>query len=277
MPVRFAAVALAAFALLGASCSAGAPAPGDPATASSAPGSATPASGTPASAAPDPAADLPADAVGRAHQAALGLVALGTLGAEKGTTDAVRSLGERVTTDGRAVDDRVRAVATGSGIALGDDLGGPAQALLADVGARTGETFDQGWLRAVLELEQQARDGADAVLASGASTDAKAGARDVIARLDALAGALRGTVGAGAVITPTAVPAGSGGQVAALGPAPPVDVAASAVAPGAVPAYAPGVGPAASAPVGPGAVAASDAVGRALSPPSHRSAQAPSR
>ena len=220
-PVRLAAAAaLAALALLGTSCSTSAPSSGGATTAaapSSAAGGSTvtsaPGSGE-ASAAPGTTGELPADQVGRAHQAALGLIALGTLGAEKGSTDAVRALGERVTTDARAVDDRIRALATGAGIALGDDLGAPAQALLADVGARTGQPFDQAWLRAVQDLAQQARDAANAVLASNGSDEAKAAARDVLARLDALAAALRDMAAGAGAGTPTAVNAGSGGQAA---------------------------------------------------------------
>jgi Domain of unknown function (DUF4142) len=212
-PARLAAaVALAALALLGMSCGAGAPSTGTaPSTAS--PPSTAPTGGASPTPAPS-AADLPADQVGRAHQAALALIALGTLGAEKGSTDAVRALGERVTTDGRAVDERVRALATGAGIALGDDLGAAAQALLTDVGGRTGQTFDQGWLRAVLDVDQQARGATNAVLASDATEEAKAAARDVLARLDAMAAALRGSAGATAVTAPTVVNAGTGGRAA---------------------------------------------------------------
>jgi hypothetical protein len=219
-PVRIAAaVALAAFALLGTSCSTGAPSTGSATTAlppsadaGAADGAAVSATPTPGDASAAPGAGLPADQVGRAHQAALGLIALGTIGAEKGTGDDVRGLGGQVTADARAVDDRIRALASGAGIVLGDDLGGPAQALLSDVGARTGQPFDQAWLRAVLDLTQQARDAADAVLASDASEEAKAAARDAIARLDALAARLRDTASGAGAGTPTAVNAGSGGQ-----------------------------------------------------------------
>jgi hypothetical protein len=216
--VRLGAVlALAAVAWLGTSCAADA-APTGSATAP-APASAG-AGATDGAASPDAVpvtsgvGDLPPDQVGRAHQAALGLIALGTIGAEKGGTDAVRALGEQVTADGRAVDERIRTLADGAGIVLADDLGAPGQALLADVGARTGPTFDQGWLRAVLDLEGQARGAADAVLASGASEEAKAAARAAITRLDALAAALHATSAGGGADTPTVVDAGSGGQAA---------------------------------------------------------------
>ena len=43
---------------------------------------------------------LSADQAAQAHQAALGLVALGGLGGEKGTTDALRTLAGRVTSTG---------------------------------------------------------------------------------------------------------------------------------------------------------------------------------
>ena len=126
----------------------------------------------------------------------------------------MRDLGGQVTTDARSVDDRIRALASGAGVVLGDDLGGPAQALLSDVGSRSGQPFDQGWLRAVLDLTQQARDAADAVLSSDASEEAKAAARDAIARLDTLAARLRDTAAGAGAGTPTAVNAGTGGQAA---------------------------------------------------------------
>jgi predicted outer membrane protein len=209
-PARLAALVLAAVALLGTSC-AGAPPSTGGASGPTTPGVAGGRSAVPA---PDSTGvGLPTDDVGRAHQAALGLIALGTLGAEKGSTDAVRALGERVTTDGRAVDERVRALADRAGIALGDDLGAAVQALLADVAVRTGQPFDQGWVRAVLDLGEQARDAANAVLSSDASDEAKSAAREVLARLDALGAAVRETATTVGAATPTAVNAGSGGRV----------------------------------------------------------------
>jgi Domain of unknown function (DUF4142) len=206
--------ALAVVALLGTSCGAGQPAGTAPPAATADPASVVSGEPPAGRAALPSSAGLPADQVGRAHQAALGLIALGALGAEKGTGEPVRGLGGQVTTDARAVDDRVRTLASGAGIVLGDDLAGPAQALLSDLGARTGQPFDQGWLRAVLDLTQQARDAADAVRASDASEEAKAAARDATARLDALAARLRDAAAGAGAGTPTAVDAGTGGQAA---------------------------------------------------------------
>lgn len=174
------AAALVAVALLGASCGRGAA--GGATTGASA---ATPELSTGPSA---PSTAVPADEVGRAHRAALGLIALGALGTGKGVA------GGRVATDARAVDGRVRALATDAGLALGDDLDAPTQALLTDLGSRTGPAFDESWRGAVRNLTRQARDAATPI------RDA-----DLLARLDALDGALSG---------PTAVPAGSGGDAA---------------------------------------------------------------
>jgi hypothetical protein len=224
LPVTVTAAALATVVLLGTSCGAAPPTTTSPTTTS--PNTAglvtSTASGvdaasrtTTGSAGAGPTVDVPADRVGRAHQAALGLIALGTLGAEKGGSDAVRALGEQVTADGRAFDERIRALATGAGIALGDDLGAVEQALVGAVGQRTGPTFDAGWRQAVLDLARGARADAVAVRDSAASEEAKAAARDVLTRMDALDAALRGTAA-----PPAAVPAGSGGQAASPSPVP---------------------------------------------------------
>ena len=216
-PARLVAVtALAVVALLGTSC--GAPPPpaaGPPAVASAEPPAGRAA--LPPSSdviAPSAAPAVPGDQVGRAHQAALGLVALGGLGTQKGS-DALRSVADQVTTDGRAVDDKVRALATAQGLALTDDLGAQVQGVLTDLQSRSGAPFDQAWLRATGDLVTQARDAANAVLSSPtASDDAKAAARDALTRLDALDAAVRNAANAAGAGTPTAVDAGTGGQAA---------------------------------------------------------------
>ena len=218
--------ALAVVALLGTACSSGttgttpsstsgaASATGGTGTGAAETGTATanasPGQGTPSATVPG----VPADQVGQAHQAALGLIALGGLGMQKGS-DALHPLADQVTSDGRAIDDKIRAVASAQGLTLTDDLGSAIQGTLNDLQARSGQPFDQAWLRAVGDLVEQARNGANAVLSSpNASEEAKAAARDALARLDALAAAVRdasGTAGAG---TPSKVPAGTGGQAA---------------------------------------------------------------
>ena len=219
-PARLVAVtaltALTVVALLGTAC--GGPPP-PPAAGPPAVGSAEPPAGRaalpPSSDVPAPSAPgVPGDQVGRAHQAALGLVALGGLGTQKGS-DALRSVADQVTTDGRAVDDKVRALATAQGLALTDDLGAQVQGVLTDLQSRSGAPFDQAWLRATGDLVTQARDAANAVLSSPtASDDAKAAARDALTRLDALDAAVRGATNAAGAGTPQAVNAGTGGQAA---------------------------------------------------------------
>ena len=219
-PARLVAVtALALVALLGTSCG-GPPPPPPPAAGPPAVVSAEPPAGRaalpPSSDVPTPSAapGVPGDQVGRAHQAALGLVALGGLGTQKGS-DALRSVADQVTTDGRAVDDKVRALATAQGLALTDDVGAQVQGVLTDLQSRSGAPFDQAWLRATGDLVTQARDAANAVLSSPtASDEAKAAARDALARLDALGTAVRNATNAAGAGTPTAVDAGTGGQAA---------------------------------------------------------------
>ena len=207
-PTRLAlATALAVVALLGAACSAGQPAattaPTGTAGASATAGAAAPSTGTGGTSTPSGASGLSADQAAQAHQAALGLVALGGLGGEKGTTDALRTLAGRVTAEGRALDEQIRTLATAQGLTLSDDVGAQIQGVLNDLQARNGQPFDQAWLRAVGDLVEQGRAAANAVLSSpDASDEAKAAARDALARLDALAAALRDAAGAAGAGTP---------------------------------------------------------------------------
>ena len=176
-------------------------------------GAAAPSTGTGGTSTPSGASGLSADQAAQAHQAALGLVALGGLGGEKGTTDALRTLAGRVTSEGRALDEQIRTLATAQGLTLSDDVGAQIQGVLNDLQARSGQPFDQAWLRAVGDLVEQGRAAANAVLSSpDASDEAKAAARDALARLDALAAALRDAAGAAGAGTPIAVNAGTGGQ-----------------------------------------------------------------
>jgi predicted outer membrane protein len=211
------ATALAVVALMGAACSAGQPAattaPTGTAGASATAGAAAPSTGAWGTSAPSGASGLSADQVAQAHQGALGLVALGGLGSEKGTTDAIRTLAGRVTSEGRALDEQIRTLATAQGLTLTDDVGAQIQGVLNDLQARSGQPFDQAWLRAVGDLVEQGRAAANAVLSSpDASDEAKAAARDALARLDALAAAIRDASAASGAGTPNAVNAGTGGQ-----------------------------------------------------------------
>lgn len=222
VPTRLAlAMAMAVVALLGAACSAGQPAASTAPTGSAgASASGTSSTGAVATSAPSGASGLPADRVAQAHQAALGLVALGGLGGEKGTTDAVRTLAGQVTSEGRALDEKIRTLATAQGLTLSDDVGAQIQGVLNDLQARSGQPFDQAWLRAVGDLVEQGRAAANAVLSSpDASDEAKAAARDALARLDALAAAIRAASATSGAGTPNAVNAGTGGQAEDSDPA----------------------------------------------------------
>jgi predicted outer membrane protein len=215
------ATALTVVALLGGACSAGQPAatttPSGTAGASATAGA---GSGTGTAAAPSGASGLSADQAAQAHQAALGLVALGGLGSDKGTTDGLRALADRVSTEGRALDEQIRTLATAQGLTLTDDVGAQIQGVLNDLQGRSGQPFDQAWLRAVGDLVEQGRAAANAVLASSDSSDeAKAAARDALARLDALAAAIRDAATTSGAGTPNSVNAGTGGQAADTDPA----------------------------------------------------------
>jgi len=215
------ATALTVVALLGGACSAGQPAatttPSGTAGASATAGA---GSGTGTAAAPSGASGLSADQAAQAHQAALGLVALGGLGSDKGTTDGLRALADRVSTEGRALDEQIRTLATAQGLTLTDDVGAQIQGVLNDLQGRSGQPFDQAWLRAVGDLVEQGRAAANAVLSSPDSSDeAKAAARDALARLDALAAAIRDAATTSGAGTPNSVNAGTGGQAADTDPA----------------------------------------------------------
>jgi predicted outer membrane protein len=174
--VRRAAAVLAA--LLATSCGVGPPA--------------APAAGVPTTSATAAVAVLPRDEVGQSHRAALDLIALGELGREKGSTQALRSLAARTAGDGRSLDEQIRELATAGGLVLGDDVDAATQGVLADLRAHDGRDFDQAWLRAVTVVVGQGREAADGVRsAPGTSREAESVAGNVLARLAALSNALR--------------------------------------------------------------------------------------
>lgn len=159
--------------------------------------------------------DATRTAFGQANQGALALVALGGLGTEKGVGAQVQGLAPDLTSQGQALLDQVKQAATASGVTLGDQLDAQQQALIADLQARSGQPFDAAWLQAAQSLLQQARDAADAVLNDpNASPEAKAAARDALAKLDALAAQLSSASSSAGASTPGSVNAGTGGQAA---------------------------------------------------------------
>lgn len=202
LSVAAAALALAA---LTACSSAQTPAPAAPAapSASAAPGGST-----------SPTSAQGADAAA-AHQGASALAALGALGQEKGSTDQIRTLGAQIATDTKALDDQLRAIASAAGITLSDAVGADQQAVLADLQNRSGAQFDQAWIRAVLDLQQQVKASAEAVLNSpNATEEQKAAARAALANLDAAVAKLQAALAGGGGEAPTSVDSGTGGQAA---------------------------------------------------------------
>lgn len=178
---------------------------------------APPAAGAPSAAAGETAGETGAQgaALGQALTAATGLAALGGLGQDQGAGDQVRGLGGQLATDAEAVTAQLRSLAEEQGVAVTDALTPEQQAQLADLGARTGQPFDQAWLSAAGEALAQVRSAAEAVLASpDASPEARAAAQQALDRLDALAASLSGASTAAGADTPTAVDAGNGGQAA---------------------------------------------------------------
>jgi Domain of unknown function (DUF4142) len=149
-------------------------------------------------------------ALGAAGSAASAIAALGGLGQAQGSAQNVRELGAQYSTDGQALLDQLKA---GGGDMLPTEPTAEQQATLADLRARTGEQFDQAWLRAADQLQKQVRDAANAVLADeNASADAKSAAQEALERLDSLAEGLQQASAPAGAATPNAVDAGSGGQ-----------------------------------------------------------------
>jgi uncharacterized protein DUF4142 len=151
-------------------------------------------------------------ALGAAGSAASAIAALGGLGQAQGAAQNVRELGAQYSTDGQALLDQLKASAGG---VLDAQPSADQQSTLADLRARSGEQFDQAWLRAAEQLQQQVRDAANAVLADENATDeAKAAAQEALNRLDSLAEGLKQAAAPAGAATPKAVDAGSGGQAA---------------------------------------------------------------
>ena len=150
--------------------------------------------------------------LGAAGSAASAIAALGGLGQAQGSAQDVRTLSAQYSTDGQAVLDQFKASVGGI---LATEPTAEQQATLADLRARSGEQFDQAWLRAAGRFQQQVREAANAVLADeDASDQAKAAAQDALKRLDSTAEELQQASAPAGAATPGAVDAGSGGQAA---------------------------------------------------------------
>lgn len=191
----------------------GQPPPPAGAPAQPAPGGEAPPTGEPAPGGAAPDAERRAQ-VGAAHRGALALVALGGLGAEQGASEQVRDLGGDLAAAGRALADPIAQRAAQQGLTLSDATSAEQQAQLADLQARSGERFDQAWLRAVSVAVQEARAAADAVLTAPDAAPATAATRDALARLGALAARVQEAASSSGAAAPSSVQAGSGGQAA---------------------------------------------------------------
>lgn len=93
-------------------------------------------------------------ALGAAGSTASAIAALGGLGQAQGVAKNVRTLGAQYSTDGQALLDQLKA---GVGGDFDAQPTSEQRATLADLRARSGEQFDQGWLRAADQLRQQMR------------------------------------------------------------------------------------------------------------------------
>ena len=149
-------------------------------------------------------------ALGVAGQAAAVITALGSLGRSQGTARNVHDLAMHFSAEGQALLDELRA---GAGGVIADEPAPEHRAVLADLRARTGEQFDQVWLRAAEQMQQQVRDAANGVLTDeNESEEAKAAAQRALGRLDSLDELFRQATGPTGAGTPRAVHAGSGGS-----------------------------------------------------------------
>ncbi len=145
----------------------------------------------------------PKAAFGEAHQSALGLAALGGLGAAQGVGQDVKDLAPQVQSEGQAIDQKLRGLASAVGVSLPDQVGPEAQAQLDDLKARTGEQFDQGWLQAAQAEQQKLKDQASGLLnIPGLPADQKAAAQQQIDNLDQLGQKLAAASAAAGAATP---------------------------------------------------------------------------
>ncbi|MDN5915648.1 MAG: DUF4142 domain-containing protein [Pseudonocardia sp.] len=180
--------AVAAFALVGVTaCSGGAPSvPEMPSNLPSVPGVG------------DPKA-----AFGDAHQSALGLAGLGGLGVAQGVGDQVKDLAPQVQSEGQSIDEKLRGLASTVGVSLPDQLSPEQQAQLDDIKARTGEQFDQGWLKAAQAEQAKLKEQATGLLnIPGLPADQKAQAQQQIDNLDKLGQKLNDAAAAAGAATP---------------------------------------------------------------------------
>jgi Domain of unknown function (DUF4142) len=200
----------AAIALVGVSgCTAGGPpAPPPPPAGAAAP---------PAAGAGTPAAGQQA-ALTQGYQRALALTQFGGLGGAQGVGDQVKALGPELEQQGKDLESRIRALADAQQLTLGDQLTPPDESALTQLRGRSGPPFDTAWLDSAQQLEQQARDWATGVLNDpSASPDAQGGARDLTAKLDALAPRLQAAVDSGGTGSASAGAGGSGADGSGTG------------------------------------------------------------
>jgi predicted outer membrane protein len=168
----------------------------------------------PVTAAPGATGGLGA-ALSAAGGGAAGLAALGQLGRNQGVGDDVKSLGGQLTDQGQALTQQLLQAATAAGVTLDTSTPAALQATLTDLRARTGAQFDPAFLQAAAQQLQQVQDQAQAVLTSpDATPEAKAAARDMLAKLGVLADGVAAAGSSAGAGTPSQVAAGNGGQFA---------------------------------------------------------------
>lgn len=154
----------------------------------------------------------PRQAFGDAHQKALGLAALGGIGLEQGVGQQVKDLAPQVQGEGQQIDERLRGLASGVGVALPDQVSPEVQAQIDDLRARTGEQFDQGWLQAAQAQVGQLNDQVTGLLnVPGLPEDQKAQAQQQLSGLADLKTRLDEAAVAAGAATPGAGDGGQGG------------------------------------------------------------------
>lgn len=179
----------------------------------------------------------PRQAFGDAHQKALGLAALGGVGAGQGVGEQVKNLAPQVQNEAQQLDQKLRGAASGIGVTLPDQVSPEVQGQIDDLKARSGEQFDQGWLQAAQGQVGQLNDQVNGILnVPGVPEDQKNQVREQLTNLGQLKTQLDEAAAAAGAGTP-----GEGGAAGG----------------------APGEGGAAGAPSAPGAGDGSGAAGGA--------------
>ncbi|NVI86616.1 DUF4142 domain-containing protein [Actinomadura sp. BRA 177] len=91
-----------------------------------------------------------------AHQANLAEISAGQIAQEKGTTTEIRSLGQMITQDHRALDEQLKQLAGRLGVEVPRSPTAQQQLTLDELKSSSGRSFDNQWLIAMAHAHEKA-------------------------------------------------------------------------------------------------------------------------